>query len=131
MSEIRLPYYLGLTLTSRQVGLILAINFPHGPRPCCQRLLCLVSCANHKLHLVRGLRAARARLWVPFFKPPLVGTYLVHEHVKPGVEPSPTLRFVTQATMGVALWWSGLGSRLSEPPHLEGLPRRACHSPPL
>jgi hypothetical protein len=115
MSEIRLPYYLGLTLTSRWVGLIFAIDFPRGPRHCYQRLLSLVSCANHKLHLIWGFKVPRPQLWVPLFKPSLDSTYVVPQHVKPGLEPSSTLRFVTQAAMGITLWCFGLGSWLGNP----------------
>ncbi len=43
---------------------------------------------------------------------------MAREHVKPRVEPSPTLRLITQATMGATLWWSELGPQLGELPHL-------------
>jgi hypothetical protein len=48
--------------------------------------------------------------------------------IKLGVELGLTLKFTTQATTRVALWWSGLGPQLGES-SLEGLPRRACHYP--
>lgn len=35
-----------------------------------------------------------------------------------GVEPSPTLKFITQVIMGATPQWSRFGPRLSEPPHL-------------
>jgi hypothetical protein len=39
--------------------------------------------------------------------------------VKPKIEPSPTLRFVTQCAMKGSLRWFGLGHRLNEPLHFE------------
>jgi len=58
-------------------------------------------------------------LQTPFLKLSLVGTYATCEYVKSGIEPNPTFRFLTQAAMGVAPWWFGLGPQLGEP-HIWG-----------
>jgi hypothetical protein len=92
--HLGLHRYLGLTQTSRHVGLILAMNFPSALRPCHLGLPSPVFRPNHKLHLVRGLRALKPPQWAPFLKPSLADTYVAHEHVKLGVEPNPTLRFL-------------------------------------
>jgi hypothetical protein len=110
-----LPQYLGLTSTSRQVGLIFDADFPSDPRPCCSGLPTPVFRPNRKLHLVRRLSALQLMLRTPFLKLSLVGTYATCEYVKSGVEPNPTFRFVTQAAMGVAPWWFELGPQLGEP----------------
>jgi hypothetical protein len=59
--------------------------------------------------LVRGLNASKSTPSAPFFKPSLTSTYVIREFVKLKVEPSPTLKLVTQVVMGVAPQWSGLG----------------------
>ncbi len=61
--------------------------------------------------------APRPTPWAPFLKPSLTDTYATHEHVKPGVEPNPTLRLITQ-TADATPWWFGLGPRLGKLPHL-------------
>jgi hypothetical protein len=74
---------------------------------------------------------------VYFLKPSLVDTYAAREHVKPRVEPSPTLILVTQTAMGAAPCWSRLEPQLGESLHLrvclEGHVRKpllsACHWP--
>jgi len=38
LQHLDLPYYLELTLSSRQVGLILIVDFPNGPRVSCSGL---------------------------------------------------------------------------------------------
>jgi hypothetical protein len=114
-----LPHYLGLTPTSRRVGLILAAYFPSGPRPCCSGLPTLVFQPNRKLCLVRGLSVSWLMFRAPFLKPSFVDTCAAREYVKLEIEPNPTLRFSTQATMGAAPWWSRLGPRLGEPLHLK------------
>jgi len=52
----------------------------------------------------------------PFLKPSLTGTYAACESIKLRVEPSPTFKLVTQATMGATPGWSRLGPKLNEPP---------------
>ncbi len=79
LRHLSLPHYLGLTLTSRQVGLIPTMDFPSGPRPCHLRLPSPISQVNHRLHLVRGLRAPRPPPRARFLKPSLTCTY-GHNH---------------------------------------------------
>jgi hypothetical protein len=43
---------------------------------------------------------------------------VIHEFVKPVIEPNPTFRLITQATMGATPWWFGLGLQLNESSHL-------------
>jgi hypothetical protein len=109
-------HYLGLTSTSRRMGLILAADFPSSPWPYCLRLPTLVFQPNYKLRLVRGFCMSWLMFQAPFLKPSLASTHC--EYAKLGIEPNPTLKFDTQATMGAAPWWSGLGPWLSKPPHL-------------
>jgi hypothetical protein len=58
----------------------------------------------------------------PILESSFSDTYVTHEYVKLGVEPSPTLRLVTQAIV-VCTW-----ALTMRAPTLEGPPRRACHS---
>ncbi len=92
-------------------------DFPSGPRPCHLGLPSLVFGPNHRLCLVWGFSMPRWTPPAPFLKPSLTDTYVAYESIKPRVEPSPTLRFTTQATTGVTPRWSRLGSQLNEPPH--------------
>jgi hypothetical protein len=46
---------------------------------------------------------------------------------RPGIKPSPTLRFATQAAMGVAPQWSKLGPQLGKFLSLKDLLKKACH----
>jgi hypothetical protein len=70
-----LPHYLGLTLTSKRMGLIPIVDFPSGPRPYHSGLPSPISRPNHKLHLIQRLRASKPPPQAPFFKPSLVNTY--------------------------------------------------------
>jgi hypothetical protein len=76
-----LPYYLGLTLTFKRVGLISAIDFPSGPKLCHLRLPSPIFQPNYKLCLVWGLGVLRSTTRAPFLKPSLVDTYVAREHV--------------------------------------------------
>jgi hypothetical protein len=76
-----LPYYLGLTLTFKRVGLISAIDFPSGLKLCHLRLPSPIFQPNYKLCLVWGLGVLRSTTRAPFLKPSLVDTYVVREHV--------------------------------------------------
>ncbi len=86
---------------------------------------------NRILHLVQGLSALQPTPRTPFLEPSHVDTYVIREHVNPGVEPNPTFRLVTQARrrgrpMVVQTW-----APTKRAPTLKGPPRKACHSPPL
>jgi len=74
-----LLHYLGLTLTSKRVRLILIVNFLSGPRPCHSWLPSPIFRPNHRLHLVQGLRVPRPLPQAPFLKPSLANTY-GHNH---------------------------------------------------
>ncbi len=50
-----LLHYLGLTLTSRWVGLIPTTDFPSGRRPCCLRLPTLLFRPNYKFRLTQTI----------------------------------------------------------------------------
>jgi hypothetical protein len=104
-----LPHYLGLTLTSRRVGLMTAANFPNGPRPCCSTLPTLIFRPDYKLRLIQGLNALWPMPWVAFLKPSFIGTYATREYVKSGVKPRPTLILITQAATRATPWWFELG----------------------
>ncbi len=114
-----LPWSLRLTLPFKRVGLIVVVDFPSGPKPCCSRLPFLVFWPNRKLCWVQGFSASKSTPSAPFLKPSFASTYATCEYVKLGVELSPTLRFVTQTATGVALRWSKLGRWLGKPPHLK------------
>jgi hypothetical protein len=118
LCHLDLPCYLGLTPTSKGVGLIPVVDFPSGPRFCHSILPSHVFWPNHRLCLVWNLGALRPTFWAPFLKPSFTNTYVVCEHVKPKVEPNPTLGLVTQVATGAPLWWFRFGSKLGEPPHL-------------
>jgi hypothetical protein len=98
LQHSNLPHYLGLTLNSKRVGVILVVNFPSGPKPRSLGLPSFVFRPNRKLCLVQRLDVPRPTRQTPFLKPSLANTYVAYEHVKPGVEPNPTFRLVTQAT---------------------------------
>ncbi len=74
---------------------------------------------NCRLHLVQGLNAPWPMPQAPFFKPSFVNVYVACEYVKSRVKFSPTLRFVTQATIWATPLWFGLGPWLGEAPHLK------------
>jgi hypothetical protein len=117
-----LPRYLGLTSTSKRVGVIPVVDFSNGPKICCLKLPSPIFRLNRRLHLLQRSRMMRSPPKAPFLKPSLTNTYVVREHIKLGIKPGPTFRLVTQATTGAAigatLWWSKLKLKLCEPPHL-------------
>jgi len=59
LQHLGLPRSLGLTLTSRWVGLIPIVDFPSGPRCCHPWLPSPLLQPNHKLCLVQGLSVSR------------------------------------------------------------------------
>ncbi len=101
LRHLGLPYYLGLTPTSRWVGFIPIANFPSDPRPCCLGLPSPIFQFNRILCLVRRLKMWRPLPQAHFLKPSLVNTYATHEHVKPRVKPSPRLNLVTRTATGL------------------------------
>jgi hypothetical protein len=84
------------------MGLKLVVDFPNGPNPYHLGLPSPVFWPNCRFCLVQGLNVPRPTPWAPFLKPSFVGTYAARESTKSKVEPNPTLRLVTQATMGAA-----------------------------
>ncbi len=107
--HLDLPHYLALTSTFRQVGLIFANISQMVQRPIIRDYHLSSS------SLIRDFAqfkddVSRPTPRPPFFKPSFVGTCVDDECVKSEVECSPTLKFVTQATMGVTPWWFRLRS---------------------
>jgi hypothetical protein len=86
-----LPHNLGLFPIIRRVGLNHVANFSSGPRPCHLGLPSPILWPNHRLHLVQRFSVSRPTPHTPFLKPSFIGTYVIHESVKLGIEPSPHL----------------------------------------
>lgn len=106
LQQLNLLHYLGLTLTSKWVGLILIGDFPSGPRSCHSKLPSPIFRTNNKLCLVQRLSVLWPMLHAPLLAPSLTNTYAIHEHIKLGVEPNPTFRFITQAHHKVVQTWA-------------------------
>jgi hypothetical protein len=102
LQHSNLPHNLGLFSTSKWVGFKPTVDFRSGSRPCRSRLPSPIFQPNRKFHLVRGCNTPRPTPQAPFFKPSLDDNYATHEFVKLGVEPSPTLRLITQVLKGAA-----------------------------
>jgi hypothetical protein len=93
-----LPHNLGLFPTFKQVGLKTTADFPSDLRPCRPGLPSPIFQPNHKLCLVWRLNTSKPTPQAPFLKSSLVDTYVACECIKSRIEPSPTLKLVTQAT---------------------------------
>jgi hypothetical protein len=109
-------------------GLIHAVDFSSGPRPCYLGL----SSPVFKLQILPNSKTSYIITNALGSLPrTLTFQHLCNslEYVKPGVEPSPTLRLTTQAITRLAHGGLDLGPHQVSPT-LEGLPRGACHIMP-